>query len=176
MAAVTQDAIKVTADLCSQPPLWAFEVLGALSSGINLPGCRPFPCGMVGPSPPATSPSRRSPAVRQAGFLGLREPWSQVSTAHPASRVQMDRRTPVLQVCVQYLSRRSETLVFFPENLVSQRHCWSWGIANRNRSEGLSCSLKPLPLWGPSPLTRSVAPGLGAACPPAAGSAFRCWS
>lgn len=104
MAAVTQDAIKVTADLCSQPPLWAFEVLGVLSCSVNLPGCYPFPYGMVGSSPPTTSPSCRSPAVRQAGFLGLQEPRSQVSTAHPASGVQMDtgmdRQTLVLQVCV----------------------------------------------------------------------------
>lgn len=37
-------------------------------------------------------------------------------------------------------------------------------MANRTRSEGLSCSLKPLPLWGASPLSRSAAPGLGNAC------------
>lgn len=76
-------------------------------------GAIPFPTGW------GKSPSCRSPAVRQAGFLGLQEPLSQVSTAHPASGVQMDtwmdRQTPgAAGVC---LISVSETLIFLWKTL-----------------------------------------------------------
>lgn len=149
MAAVTQDAIKVTTDLCSQPPLWAFEVLGVLSCSVNLPGCHPFPYGM-GKVPllqVTCCEAGRVFRVARAPVPGEhRSPSIGCADGHVDGQADTGCCRCVFNICLGDPH-------FSLENLVSQGCYWRWGTANRNCSKGLSCSLKPLPLWSPLPLT-----------------------
>lgn len=78
-------------------------------------------------------------------ILGLQELWSQESTAHPASGMQMDvqldRWTLVVQVCVWWLSCWSEPLHFSLEGRVPQGTLPELFMTRRNHSRRVSLAI-----------------------------------